>query len=93
MKKLFQYLAEYKGKIVSTASLESWQIEQAKASDRMYVDENSLGFVWQPDTDKFPETVDGVKMFERWFPLEIELPESLKNMDWFYKQKFNPHNN
>ena len=78
---LFKLLAEYKGMIVSSSSLKSEEINQARASGRMYIDENSLGYVWIPDSDitNFPDTIERVKLFERWYPLNIEMPDSLKN--------------
>ena len=80
---LLELLALHGGKIVSTASLKPNEINQARASERIYVDSNSLGFVWMPKID-FPETVEDVKQFEKWFPLEEELPDELKTLDWFY---------
>ncbi len=49
----------------------------------MYVDELNLGFVWEPSCDKFPDTVEKVKLFEQWYPLDIELPDSLKEWNPF----------
>ncbi|MES2379729.1 MAG: hypothetical protein V4538_01720 [Bacteroidota bacterium] len=78
---LLQYLAQHGGKIVSSNSLDADLIAQAQASNRMYVDENSLGYVWEPPVaDKFPVTVDEVKMYEWCYPLEVHLPEHLKNL-------------
>ena len=68
---LLNLLALYGGKIVSTASLQPIWIEQAKASGRMYVDENSLGYVWEPEFSRLPQTVEEVREFEKWYPLEI----------------------
>ena len=81
---LLELLAQYKGSIVSTASLDVEQINQAKASGRMYVDENSLGYVWEPDIKRIPQTDEEVKFFERWYPLEVELPESLKDASFLW---------
>lgn len=79
MKELFDFLAKYGGKIVSTNDLNELEINQARASNRMYVDEDSLGYVWLPAFHgKFPETVTEVEIFEWCYPLEIELPENLK---------------
>jgi len=88
MKKLFELLGKHKGSIVSTASLEVWEIQQADASGRIWVDpKNYLGYVWQPDNSKFPETIEEVKQFEEWYPLEIELPEKMKSINWIFKKK------
>ncbi len=87
MEKLKELLALHGGKIVNTASLGISEINQARASNRLYVDENSLGFVWMPNLDKIPETEQEVEFFEKWFPLDEEMPEELKNLDWFHKRK------
>ena len=92
---LFRFLAQYGGKIVSTSSLQPEWINQARASGRLYVDGNSLGYVWEPDITKLPTNEDEVEFFERWFPLDVELPEELKTLDWMknYKKKVDPKNN
>jgi hypothetical protein len=89
IKELLELLAKHKGTILSTASLKSNEINQARASNRMYVDENSLGYVWMPEFKKFPETIEEVKQFEEWFPLDEELSDELKTLDWFHKLKEN----
>jgi hypothetical protein len=66
---LLELLAMHGGTIVSTSSLRPFDIEQARASNRMYVDSNSLGFVWLPKLDKFPETAEEVELFDKWYPL------------------------
>lgn len=79
MKELFIYLAQYGGKIVSTNDLNELEIRQARASKRMYVDEDSLGYVWLPSFHgRFPITVTEVEMFEWCYPLDVELPENFK---------------
>lgn len=67
---LLELLALHGGQIVSTASLSPFDIEQARAGNRMYVDQNSLGYVWEPKIDKMPETEEEVKQFEKWFPFD-----------------------
>lgn len=79
MKQLFDYLIQYGGEIVSSNSLTAEDINQARASERMYVDENSYGFIWMPPVEKFPETEDELSLFEKWFPLAVEMPEHLKD--------------
>jgi hypothetical protein len=81
---LLDLMALHGGEIVSTASLNTYNIDQARASGRMYVREDALGFVWMPKSD-FPETVEEVERFEKWFPLKAELPESLKSPDFLFK--------
>jgi hypothetical protein len=79
MKNLFELLSKHGGKIVSTNDLNTDEINQARASNRMYVDEDSLGYVWIPAFHgRFPVTVPEVEMFEWCYPLDVELPESLK---------------
>jgi len=46
MEKLIDLLLYERGKIVSSASLETHDIEQAIAGNRWYVDENGFGFAW-----------------------------------------------
>jgi len=79
IKPLLDFLEQYGGSIVCTASLQPEWIEQARASGRMYVNEYSIGFVWQPDIDKFPENEKEVEWLERWYPLPVELPDELKD--------------
>lgn len=81
---LLSLLAQYGGKIVSTASLSPEWIAQAQASGRMYVDDSSLGYVWEPDIKRIPETDEEVEWMERWYPLKIELPEELKSPDFLF---------
>jgi len=90
LKKLLDFLATYGGKIISSNDLDSYLINQARASNRMYVDENSLGYVWEPPfAGRFPMTEKEVEMFEWCYPLDVELPEKFKNIDWVNKI-FNP---
>ena len=79
IKQLLELLVAHNGKIVSTGQLSLYDIEQAKASNRMYVDEKYLGYVWMPDFEKFPETPEEVEFFEKWYPLEIEVPKNLND--------------
>ena len=84
MDKLLKLLSLHGGKIVSTAQLSVEDINQAKASNRMYVDKNSLGYVWEPnwygdgELFMFPVTKEEIDCFDKWFPLPVELPDSLK---------------
>jgi len=89
IKELLELLAKHKGTIVCTSSLKPNEINQARASNRMHVDENSLGYVWMPEFKKFPETIEEVKQFDEWFPLGEKLPDELKTLDWFHKLKDN----
>lgn len=88
IKGLLALLALHGGKIVSTASLQSNEINQARASDRMYVDENSLGFVWTPDICRLPETTEEVEFFEKWFPLHEPLPEKFQDVNFLFDKMY-----
>lgn len=78
MKGLLSLLAEYGGSIISSNDLHPDLIAQARASNRMYVDENSLGYVWEPPfAGRFPMTENEVELFERCYPIEVELPADL----------------
>jgi len=87
---LLELLALHGGTIVSTASLKPNEIDQARAGGRMYVDSNSLGYVWMPSIDAFPDTINKVEKFEKWFPLDEKLPDKLKNLEWFHKREPTP---
>jgi len=93
MKQLFEFLAQYGGTIESTASLSVEDINQAKASGRMWVDENSLGFVWMPKVTLLPTTEEEVELFEKWFPLQVELPEELKDPSFLWDESKRIKNN
>ena len=81
MRELFDYLIQYGGKIISSNELQSHWINQAMASNRMWVDDNGFGFIWEPNIEKMPETIEEVKEFEKWYPIEMELPATLKNIN------------
>lgn len=93
IKKLLKLLAQHGGSIVSTASLPVDFINQARASNRLYVDNNGLGYVWEPTLLRIPQTDKEVELFEKWYPLEVELPESLKNTDFLFNKVYGqcPH--
>jgi len=75
---LFSLLAEFGGSIISSNDLHPDLIAQARESNRMYVDENSLGYIWEPQfAGRFPMTENEVALFERCYPIEVELPEDL----------------
>lgn len=83
---LLEYLAMYGGQIISSNDLQPEWIEQARASNRMYVDSNSLGYVWEPPfAGRFPVNEKEVEMFDWCYPLPVELPEELKNPEWILK--------
>jgi len=78
-KDLFTLLSELGGEVVSTGYLPLWEIQQAQESNRIWVDENGLGFVWIPTfKNPFPETVEEVQLFEHCYPLDVEKPLKIK---------------
>lgn len=79
LKTLLELLSLHGGEIVCTASLKPDQIEQARASGRMYVDENGIGYAWEPNIMMVPTTDEEVKFFEKWYPLDVEMPEKFKD--------------
>jgi hypothetical protein len=89
MKNLFELLSKHSGKIVSTNDLSEYEINQARASNRMFVDEDSLGYVWLPPFhDRWPASISEIKMTIWCYPLEVELPESV-NLDSLKKEFMN----
>lgn len=91
---LLEYLAQYGGQIISSNDLHPQWIEQARASNRMYVDDNSLGYVWEPNfKDGLPTTDEEVEQFQKWYPLPVPLPESLKDPSFLFEKRINPRNN
>lgn len=53
IERLLEMLAANSGAIVSTGSLSEFEIAAAKASDRMYMDDNYLGYVWVGENAKW----------------------------------------
>lgn len=68
MEKLFDFLKQYGGKIISTNDMTSSDISEANSAGRMFVDNDGFGFVWEPKITKFPETIEEVEFYERWYP-------------------------
>ena len=86
LKRLLELLAKHGGSIVSSNSLHPNLVAQAQSSNRIYVDENSLGYIWEPPfAGRFPENDEEIDMFEWCYPIHPELPEELKNLDWVQK--------
>lgn len=87
IKPLLELLVKYGGSIISSNDLHPDLINQARHSNRMYVDEHSLGYIWEPPfAGRFPITDAEVEMFEWCYPLSTELPAELKNLDWLFKR-------
>lgn len=83
---LLALLALHKGTIISTSTLKTGEINQARVSGRLFVDKNGLGFVWEPNLKRFPETDEEVAFFEKWYPLNVPLPEKFKTADVIFKE-------
>ena len=52
---LMSMVATHGGKIISTAELTSEEIELARNQNRMFVDDDWLGFVWIRKDDPAPQ--------------------------------------
>lgn len=74
---LLYLMVQYGGSIVYAETLQPYEHDQAAASDRMYTDAAGRKFIWTPDIDDMPENEDEVDFFERWYPLEMEVPDGL----------------
>ena len=79
---LFDLAAQFGGSIVFADSLQSYEHDQAEASGRIATDANGRKFIWTPDIDDMPENEDEVDFFERWYPLEMEVPYGLLESIW-----------
>jgi hypothetical protein len=94
MNNLLWHLAKYGGQIISTKDLQPHWIDQARASNRLYVDNQSLGYVWEPNfKNGLPETPEEVEQFEKWYPLETPLPKELNDTSFLFKKRINPRDN
>lgn len=51
MENLFNQLANQGGKIVLTSELSELQIREARAYNRMWVNDSNIGFVFVPDNN------------------------------------------
>lgn len=74
---LLDLAAEYGGSIVFADSLQPYEHDQAEASGRIAADASGRKFIWTPDIEDFPENEDEVDFFDRWYPLEMEVPDGL----------------
>lgn len=82
---LLNLLALHGGEIVCSASLDTNDINQARASGRMAVTENNIGYVWMPNIMRMPQTDEEVQFFEKWFPLDVEMPDKFNDPDYIQK--------
>lgn len=86
MNKLFEFLSQHGGAIISSNDLHPDLIAQARAANRMHVDEYGYGYAWEPPfAGRFPETPEEVEMFEWCYPLPVEVPKEWKSPDWVNK--------
>lgn len=83
---LLELLTKHGGSIVSSNSLHPNLVAQAQASNRIYVDENSLGYIWEPPfAGCFPENDEEIDMWEWCYPIHPELPKEFQDLDWIKK--------
>lgn len=73
---LLELLSLHGGVIVCSASCDHEEIRQARASGRMFVDENNIGYIWNPCIKEMPTNEKEVEFFEKWYPLDIEVDEN-----------------
>jgi hypothetical protein len=89
MKRLIDKLIKEGGSIVCSSSLSVEDIRQATATNRFYVDNDGIGFVWIPDTGfLLPETIEQVEAFEKYYPL---MPENYQYVEDFAKKIWDNH--
>lgn len=74
---LLDLAIQYGGSIVSADTLQPYEHDQAEASGRIATNANGRKFIWTPDIEDFPENEDEVDFFDRWYPLEMEVPDGL----------------
>jgi len=74
---LIDLAVQYGGSIISADTLQPYELDQAEASNRLYSDANGHKLIWTPDIEDFPSNDDEVEFFERWYPLEMEVPDGL----------------
>lgn len=79
MKKLLELLKNEGGAIRSSNEFNSYHINQARASNRMWVDEDGFGFIWYPPFGLLlPTTPEEMAEWERlekkYFPLPDDRP-------------------
>lgn len=74
---LLDLAAQYGGSIVFADTLQPYEHDQAEASGRIATDPSGRKFIWTPDIEDFPENEDEVDFFERWYPLDMEVPDGL----------------
>ncbi len=89
MKKLLNSMKKYGGSIVLMTSLDLYDRNQARASSRIFTDKTQTSYIWNPPARLMPVTDEEIQDFERWYPLEVELPESLKSANFLFKKNKN----
>jgi len=83
---LIDFVVKHGGKIVSSNDLPSELIAQARASNRMCVEANSLGYIWEPPIGgRIPGTEGEVKIFAGCYPPDVEVPSEAKMNEMFDK--------
>lgn len=84
---LLELLAEHGGEIVSSNDLQPELIEQARASGRMYVDDNHYGYIWIPpfkNGNYLPTNDEELNWLQKWYPIKTDLPDRLKDANWLF---------
>lgn len=86
MKGLIDKLKYEKGKIVCSSSLSINEIENARATNRFYVDKDGIGFAWIPDcgfdlltATTEEEAIKFIEAFEKYYPIHEKMPDRLKD--------------
>lgn len=79
MEKLLKLLREEGGMISLASDLDDWDVRQARASGRMYVDiDNKAAYIWYPNFSKLPTNQEELEAWEaleeKWFPLDEKRP-------------------
>lgn len=86
---LLEFLAMHGGSIISSNDLPPELINQARASGRIYIDNNSLGYIWEPPfASRFPTNEKELEMWDWCYPLPAEIPDG-KTKEQFFEDMWN----
>jgi len=70
---LLLLLTKYGGVIKSAVCITNFDLLQAKASGRFFVNTDLMEYVWIPEIMDFPTTDQEVEFFDKWYPLHTDL--------------------
>lgn len=73
MKELLEKLATEGGMIICTSVMDEEMINQSRASNRLWVNDDGIGYSWEPNR-LLPTTEEEVRLFEEYYPLPVETP-------------------